>query len=60
MDPWQDDVHGDKCVRSTHGRTVASYVRTLGDVNGDGRANLMGFGLNDVYFLQYDGFDGYQ
>jgi hypothetical protein len=33
----------------SHGWTVANYVRTVGDVNGDGRADLVGFGLDGVY-----------
>jgi REP element-mobilizing transposase RayT len=33
----------------SHGWTVADYVRTVGDVNGDGRADLIGFGLDGVY-----------
>ena len=32
-----------------HGWTVKDYVRTVGDVNGDGRADLVGFGLDGVY-----------
>ena len=32
-----------------HGWTVASYVRTVGDINGDGRVDLVGFGLDGVY-----------
>jgi hypothetical protein len=32
-----------------HGWTVADYVRTVGDVNGDGKADLVGFGLDNVY-----------
>ncbi|MBP9818140.1 VCBS repeat-containing protein [Candidatus Shapirobacteria bacterium] len=32
-----------------HGWTVASFVRTTGDVNGDGRADLVGFGQDGVY-----------
>jgi hypothetical protein len=32
-----------------HGWTVADYVRTLGDVNGDDKADLVGFGQNGVY-----------
>ena len=33
----------------SHGWTVSDYVRTVGDVNGDGRADLVGFGLDGVY-----------
>jgi hypothetical protein len=33
----------------SHGWTVAQYVRTVGDVNGDGKADLIGFGLDGVY-----------
>ena len=33
----------------SHGWTVSQYVRTVGDVNGDGRADLVGFGLDGVY-----------
>ena len=32
-----------------HGWTVAQYVRTVGDVNGDGKADLVGFGRDGVY-----------
>ena len=32
-----------------HGWTVKDYVRTVGDVNGDGKADLVGFGLDGVY-----------
>ena len=34
---------------ASHGWTVADYVRTVGDVNGDGKADLVGFGLDGVY-----------
>jgi REP element-mobilizing transposase RayT len=33
----------------SHGWTVSQYVRTVGDVNGGGKADLVGFGLNGVY-----------
>jgi hypothetical protein len=33
----------------SHGWTVADYVRTVGDVNGGGKADLVGFGQNGVY-----------
>ena len=33
----------------SHGWTVSDYVRTVGDVNGDGKADLVGFGLDGVY-----------
>jgi len=33
----------------SHGWTVSQYVRTVGDVNGDGKADLIGFGLDGVY-----------
>jgi REP element-mobilizing transposase RayT len=33
----------------SHGWTVSQYVRTVGDVNLDGKADLVGFGLNGVY-----------
>jgi hypothetical protein len=33
----------------SHGWTVAQFVRTVGDVNGDGMADLVGFGLDGVY-----------
>ena len=32
-----------------HGWTVSKYVRTVGDVNGDGRDDLVGFGQDGVY-----------
>jgi hypothetical protein len=34
-----------------HGWTVASYVRTVGDVSGDGKDDLVGFGLDGVYVV---------
>jgi hypothetical protein len=33
----------------SHGWTVQDYVRTVGDVNADGKADLVGFGLDGVY-----------
>ncbi len=33
----------------SHGWTVTQYVRTVGDVTGDGKAGLVGFGLDGVY-----------
>ena len=33
----------------SHGWTVSQYVRTVGDINGDGKADLTGFGSNGVY-----------
>ena len=36
----------------SHGWTVASYVRTVGDVSGDGKADLVGFGLDGVYVVK--------
>jgi hypothetical protein len=33
----------------SHGWTVSQYVRTVGDVNADGKADLVGFGLDGVY-----------
>jgi REP element-mobilizing transposase RayT len=33
----------------SHGWTVAQFVRTVGDVNGDGMADLVGFGLDGVW-----------
>jgi len=46
---------------SSHGWTVKDYVRTVGDVNGDGKADLVGFGLDGVYVAlanaSGDGFD---
>jgi hypothetical protein len=33
----------------SHGWTVSQYVRTVGDVNGDGMDDLVGFGLDGVY-----------
>jgi hypothetical protein len=32
-----------------HGWTVQNYVRTVGDVNGDGKDDLIGFGQDGVY-----------
>jgi hypothetical protein len=39
----------------SHGWTVASYVRTVGDVNGDSKADLVGFGLDGVYVALSNG-----
>ena len=33
----------------SHGWTVKDYVRTVGDVNNDGRVDLIGFGQDGVY-----------
>jgi len=33
----------------SHGWTVSQYVRTVGDMNNDGKADLVGFGLDGVY-----------
>jgi hypothetical protein len=33
----------------SHGWTVSQFVRTVGDVNNDGKADLVGFGLDGVY-----------
>ena len=33
----------------SHGWTVAQYARTVGDINGDGKADLIGFGQDGVY-----------
>jgi hypothetical protein len=33
----------------SHGWTVSQYERTVGDVNVDGKADLVGFGLDGVY-----------
>jgi len=38
-----------------HGWTVASFVRTAGDVNGDGKADLVGFGQDGVYMAYSTG-----
>ena len=39
----------------SHGWTVQDFVRTVGDVNGDGKADLVGFGLDGVYVGLSDG-----
>jgi secreted trypsin-like serine protease len=39
----------------SHGWTVAEYERTVGDVNGDGRDDLVGFGLDGVYVALSNG-----
>jgi sulfur transfer complex TusBCD TusB component (DsrH family) len=36
----------------SHGWTVAEYARTVGDVSGDGKADLVGFGLDGVYVVK--------
>jgi hypothetical protein len=36
----------------SHGWTVAQYVRMIGDVDGDGKADLVGFGLDGVYVVK--------
>jgi hypothetical protein len=33
----------------SHGWTVSQYVRTVGDINGGGKADLVGFGQDGVY-----------
>jgi len=43
----------------SHGWTVKDYVRTVGDVNGDGKADLVGFGLDGVYVALSSGTDFY-
>ena len=61
FDSWQLILHGTgkntfadatKWTNSfdlSHGWTVADFVRTVGDVNGDGKADVVGFGLDGVY-----------
>ncbi|MBL0268180.1 MAG: VCBS repeat-containing protein [Chitinophagaceae bacterium] len=39
----------------SHGWTVADFVRTVGDVNNDGRDDLIGFGLDGVYVALSNG-----
>ncbi len=39
----------------SHGWTVASFVRTVGDANGDGKMDLVGFGLDGVYVALSNG-----
>jgi len=39
----------------SHGWTVADFVRTVGDVNGDGKADVIGFGLDGVYIALSNG-----
>jgi hypothetical protein len=39
----------------SHGWTVSDFVRTVGDVSGDGRADLVGFGLDGVYVAVSNG-----
>ena len=39
----------------SHGWTVADFVRTVGDVNGDGKDDLIGFGLDGVYVATSNG-----
>jgi len=43
----------------SHGWTVADYVRTVGDVNGDGRDDLVGFGQDGVYVALSNGTDAF-
>jgi len=42
-----------------HGWTVKDYVRTIGDVNGDGKADAVGFGLDGVYVATSNGVNGF-
>jgi hypothetical protein len=37
------------CFDQRHGWNNEQYVRTIGDVSGDSKADLVGFGLNGVY-----------
>jgi len=39
----------------SHGWTVSQFVRTVGDVNGDGKDDLVGFGLDGVYVALSNG-----
>jgi len=39
----------------SHGWTVSQFVRTVGDVNADGKADLVGFGLDGVYVALSNG-----
>ncbi len=39
----------------SHGWTVKDFVRTVGDVDGDGDADLVGFGLDGVYVALSNG-----
>jgi hypothetical protein len=36
----------------SHGWTVSQYARTVGDVSGDGKDDLIGFGLDGVYVVK--------
>lgn len=40
---------------ASHGWTVSGYVRTVGDVNGDGMDDLIGFGADGVYIAKSSG-----
>ena len=42
-----------------HGWTVTDHVRTLADVDGDGDADAVGFGLDGVYVALSNGVDGF-
>jgi len=42
-------------LAATNGWTVKDYVRTVGDVNGDGKVDLVGFGLDGVYMALSNG-----
>jgi len=43
----------------SHGWTVQDYVRTVGDMNGDGKDDAVGFGLDGVYVALSSGTDFY-
>ena len=51
---WSSDFNLNK------GWTVAGYVRTLGDVNGDGKDDVVGFGLDGVYVGLSDGVSAFK